>query len=579
MEAGDPALNDGDTSLTEGDPSLESGNGSSPAAFVAAGVVAAAVASPTATLTLEQRLHLLDILFDRMPMGIIVTDRDGRLRHWNKTFQAFVEEIAGWSLNDLASGPQCHDLYRCENAEAVRPLIERALAGETVSQQALPLQFHGNVYYRDVVVTPLTEHGEVAGAVAVSVDVTGRELAYRTLEQRVEERTREVERRRQVAESLRGILAALNSSRTLNDILDYIAAQASQVLDADAVAIYRLRGGVFRIQIARGLDAEYVQRMFIRPGEGPLGRAVEARQPAAVTDIAAEILALPEVREDPIRRPLLDRLTTKYRALLAVPLIVKGEVYGGLALYYDSHRTLSDEEVGLAATFADQAALALENAKLRDQTTEEATSAERSRLARDLHDAVTQTLFSASLIADVLPRIWERVPAEGHRCLTDLRRLTRGALAEMRALLLELRPAALEEANLDCLLRQLAEAVAGRSRIAVALSIAELPPLPRDVKIALYRIAQEALNNAARHARASRVELALGALPRGVELRIADDGRGFDPARVSSEHLGLGIMRERADAIGAQLTIESAPGGTLVTAAWSRPAAGNAQQS
>jgi len=408
-----------------------------------------------------------------------------------------------------------------------------------------------------------------------NIDVTDRELAYRTLEQRVEERTREVERRRQVAESLRGILAVLNSSRALNEILDYIAAQAGQLLGADAVALYRLRGEVLRIQIARGLGAEYVQRMFLRPGEGPLGRAVQARQPVLVTDIAAEVRALAQVREDPIRRPLLDRLATRHRAVLAVPLIVKDEVYGGLVLYYHSDRTLSDEEIGLAATFANQAALALENATLRERITEEATSAERSRLARDLHDAVTQTLFSASLIADVLPRVWERVPAEGRSCLNDLRRLTRGALAEMRALLLELRPAALVEAKLDCLLRQLAEAAGERARMAVALSIAEPPFLPCNVKIALYRIAQEALNNAARHARASRVEVALHALPRGVELRVADDGRGFDPTCVSSEHLGLGIMRERADAIGAQLTIESRrERGTLVTAAWSHPAPG-----
>ncbi len=380
---------------------------------------------------------------------------------------------------------------------------------------------------------------------------------------------------RQVAESLRGILAVINSSRALNEILDYIAAQAGQLLGAGAVALYRFRGEVLRIQIAHGLEAEYVQRMFLRPGEGPLGRAVQARQPVLVTDMAAEVRALSQVREDPIRRALLDRLATQHRAVLAVPLIVRGEVYGGLVLYYDSDRTLSDEEIGVAATFADHAALALENATLREQITEEATSAERGRLARDLHDAVTQTLFSASLIADVLPRVWERVPAEGRSCLNDLRRLTRGALAEMRALLLELRPAALVEAKLDCLLRHLAEAAAERARIAVALSIAEPPSLPCDVKIALYRIAQEALNNAARHARASRVEVALRALPQGVELRVADDGRGFDPTRVSSEHLGLGIMRERADAIGAQFTIESGrERGTLVTAAWSRPAPG-----
>jgi signal transduction histidine kinase len=204
---------------------------------------------------------------------------------------------------------------------------------------------------------------------------------------------------------------------------------------------------------------------------------------------------------------------------------------------------------------------------------EAADAAERSRLARDLHDAVTQTLFSARLMADVLPRLWERGPAEGRRCLHDLCRVTRGALAEMRALLLELHPAALEESKLDRLLQQLAEAVTGRTQCSVAASVAELPPLPPDVQVALYRIAQEALNNAARHARAGRVELTLQALPNGVEVRVADNGRGFDPTRVSSDHRGLAMMRERAGAVGARLTIQSErEQGTVVAVTWLQPA-------
>jgi signal transduction histidine kinase len=533
----------------------------------AAGAVETAALSKAA-LTLDQRPRLLDILIDQMPVAVVVLDRDGRLRRWNKVFQATMDGCAGVPLGATVSNPRFLDLYP-GNEDALRPLIAQALAGETVSRQALRLMIRGAAHYADFVAAPLVEREEVVGAVLVGICVTDRELAYRTLEQRIEEGTQEVERRRRVAESLRGILAVLNSSRTLNEILDYIAAEACQVLGADAAAVHRLQSGVFRIQVARGLDADHVQRMFIRSGEGLLGRAVEARQPVAITDIPGEILALPEIREDPIRRPLLERLALRYRTMLAVPLTVKSEVYGGLMLYYARHRALSDEEIGLAATFADQAALAVENAKLRDQSTE-AAAAERGRLARDLQDAVTQTLFSASLMADVLPRLWERVPAEGRRCLDDLRRLTKGALAEMRSLLLELRPAALEEAKLDCLLRQLAEAVTGRARLAVALSIAEPPSsLPRGVQIALYRIAQEALHNAARHARAARVDLELRALSQGLELRVADDGRGFDAARVSSEHLGLRIMRERADAIGALLTIESErERGTAVTVTW-----------
>ena len=206
---------------------------------------------------------------------------------------------------------------------------------------------------------------------------------------------------------------------------------------------------------------------------------------------------------------------------------------------------------------------------LAQQAAEAAVAAERSRLARDLHDAVSQTLFSASLIAEVLPRIWERYPDEGRRRLEELRQLSRGALAEMRALLLELRPTALVEAELGDLLRQLAEAITGRARVPVAVEVEGECALPPEVKVALYRIAQEALNNVAKHAEASQVNVSLHCEPDVVKLQVADDGRGFDPASIPPDHLGVGIMRERAEAIGAMLTVESEIGhGTEVVALW-----------
>jgi two-component system nitrate/nitrite sensor histidine kinase NarX len=144
----------------------------------------------------------------------------------------------------------------------------------------------------------------------------------------------------------------------------------------------------------------------------------------------------------------------------------------------------------------------------------------------------------------------------------------------MRTLLLELRPAALAEAELGELLRQLAEAMTGRTRVPVTLTVKGRRALPPDVQIALYRLAQESLNNVARHAEAGAVAMSLRSGPEGVEIRVGDDGRGFDMARVAPDHLGLRIMRERADAIGATLAIESAPGmGTQVIVRWTDTAA------
>jgi PAS domain S-box-containing protein len=206
---------------------------------------------------------------------------------------------------------------------------------------------------------------------------------------------------------------------------------------------------------------------------------------------------------------------------------------------------------------------------LAQQTKEQVAAAERNRLARDLHDAVSQTLFSASLIAEVLPRIWERNPEDGRRQLEEVRQLTRGALAEMRMLLLELRPSSLIEAELPYLLNQLGESINGRACLPVIVSIEGQFSFPPEVKVALYRIAQEALNNVSKHAGASQANVNLLCESDKITLKITDDGRGFDTTGVPSDSLGLGIMHERAEDILASLSVQSRTGqGTEVMVVW-----------
>ena len=203
-----------------------------------------------------------------------------------------------------------------------------------------------------------------------------------------------------------------------------------------------------------------------------------------------------------------------------------------------------------------------------------ATSQERQRLARDLHDAVSQTLFAVSLIAEVLPRIYEKNAAKGQARLEELRQLTRGALAEMRTLLLELRPAALADMSLPELLRQFSDAIIGRARIPVQMELGECSDLPPEVKVAFYRISQEALNNVAKHSGATHAWVALSCTDRAIHLVVRDDGAGFDPNAIPAGHLGLAIMRERAEAIGASLSVTSRPGeGSAVSLAWEPPVA------
>lgn len=393
-------------------------------------------------------------------------------------------------------------------------------------------------------------------------------------------RHREDEQRRRVAEGLRDILGILNSNRPLEEVLRFIICEAGHVMGTDSGALYRLRKdkGILVMEAACGLPEEFLNRTAVPLGAGAIGQAVLLRKPVVSTDIPAVVAKSPDTGLD----FQLKWLSEQCNGLLAVPLVCKDEVYGGIALYFKKSsgkfsccREFSKEEIDLAAAFADQAALAIDNAMLREQAEKLAVTAERSRLARDLHDSVTQTLFSSSLIAEVLPRIWERNPADGKKRLDELQQLTRGAMAEMRTLLLELRPTALAEARLEDLLKQAAEATQGRARIPVSLKIEGSAGLPMDIKVALFRITQEALNNIAKHSGANQVDIAMSCFGGEsgkaccVLLSIRDDGRGFDPGEVTGEHLGLGIMRERAEAINAVFTVHSKIGeGTEIRVLW-----------
>jgi two-component system nitrate/nitrite sensor histidine kinase NarX len=212
------------------------------------------------------------------------------------------------------------------------------------------------------------------------------------------------------------------------------------------------------------------------------------------------------------------------------------------------------------------------NAELYEHAQALAALQERQRLAQNLHDAVNQSLFSAGLIAEVLPRLWKRDPDQAQQSLEDLRRLTRGAQAEMRALLAELLPATLTDTELGDLLILLGNAFTGRTNIPVDVTVTDEGSLPAETQVAFYRICQEALNNTAKHAKASRVEIDLHHTSGELKLLIRDNGRGFGTSELTpSGHYGLAMMRERAEAVGAELIVSSRPAqGTQISILWKK---------
>jgi PAS domain S-box-containing protein len=634
-------------------------------------------------------------------------------------------------------------------------------AGGEFRRRAQDVRRDGSVFDVEVFGRGFTYHGQLA-LLGVVRDVTEQVHAYRLLEERVVERTREIERRREVAEGMREILAVVNSQRSLDDILAFLVTQASRILGSAASAIYlpEVSDGqtVLAVRAFHGLDENYAA-VKIPSGRAGTGLAFELRRPVGVYDVAAAMPVDPSeargleleyfpshiraVRMSPGERVLWRGAPVSgYRAALAVPLSAKDDRLGVLTLYYRAPREFSDEEVWLATAFADQAALAVENARLFTQSERQrrqmeilyrademlhrslqlqdvlralvevatdvlgadktsvliwdaahehlvigaargyapetlarlvfnpgegiagrvavsgqpmmvddshtdprtaprinaitapeeirsyvcvpivvkgevfavfsvnyyqpqqfsdddlrplealaqraavaiqnaelyeraqhaAVLEERQRLARELHDAVTQTLFSASLIAEVLPRLWDRDPTQVRPRLEELRRLSRGALAEMRTLLVELRPAALADMQLGDLLRQLAEATTSRGSVLVDVELDGEPArLPPEVNVGLYRLAQEALNNVSRHAEARHAWVRLRSQPGWLDLQIRDDGCGFnpDPALIPPGHFGMRIMRERAEALNLTLEVASQAGiGTTINIGW-----------
>jgi signal transduction histidine kinase len=255
------------------------------------------------------------------------------------------------------------------------------------------------------------------------------------------------------------------------------------------------------------------------------------------------------------------------KAWMAVPLKSREAVMGVLRVDHEEPDFFDAERVRLLTAVGSQTGLAMRHAQLLSQQKDQAVVAERNRIARDLHDAVSQTLFAANVIAGTLGRLAARLvemdPNAGalQQQAEALERLNKGALSEMRLLMFELRPDALQHLPLAELLQHAIDALASRGTIEVSHRLAREDRLPSATRVQLYRIAQEALSNIGRHSGASHavIEWIVPEQGTGGRLRIADDGHGFDAGVSPPGHFGLRNMAERAAEIGATWHIASGP--------------------
>jgi len=439
-----------------------------------------------------------------------------------------------------------------------------AKQGSVLETTVIHLRKDGSQFYAEAHRSAIQYRGHTCMLIVLR-DISQRIQADKILDNRLEKRSREQS-------------ALLAISHTLASTLEF---QPGLILDQLRAIIEYTHGGLFVLEDSR-LVTLAVRGTLQLEQSPPLSIHLQSEETVTTLFNKHRPNRIGDVRSDSAQAQFLRSLLEDGAAVLLegmrswmwVPLAVKGRTLGGMGVAHEKQNYFTSHHADLALSVANQAAITLINAELYENAQTLAVLEERQRLAHNLHDAVNQSLFSAGLIAEVLPRLWERDQAEARRSLEDLRRLMRGALAEMRALLAELRPATLTDSELGELIILLGKALSGRSNLPVSIKVAEKIFLPPKVQVAFYRVCQEALYNIAKHAKASQVEIHLDQTDETVLLRIHDNGQGFNPEQKISGHYGLSMMRERAEAAGALFAVASRPGrGTELTIRWTRPSA------
>jgi two-component system nitrate/nitrite sensor histidine kinase NarX len=491
-----------------------------------------------------------DRVVENMSDGVIVLDMHAHIVDMNPAAQ----QMMRCSLEEVLGQPLERFLRRWPGlAERFREVLE-AHTEIILGEEEAPR-------YYDLHISPLYDRREtLIGRLIVLHDIT----EYKKLEAEQERYAaqnarffQEEQRQRKIAEGLRQAMLVLSRSLDYNEIVTEILAQIRRLIPYDSAGFFLKDGDDLRLSNGMGFDYDVVDNRIPLDSRNRTVQAFKHRRTEVIPDVCV----------DPHWHPFSTH--EKVHSAVAAPLVIGEEVIGVLTVDRVEPQAFTDEDVKILQVFANQAAIAFKNAQLHRQAQTVAALDERNRLAQELHDAVNQTLFSAALIAEALPDIWAEDPQHGEEVLEELRLLTQGALAEMRTLLLELRPAALAERNFGELLQHLTKAFANRTRIPVNLVIASDCTLPSEVQIVFYRIAQEALVNIAKHAKATQVSLKFDCTSAEAVLSISDNGCGFDINCVLVGHFGVTIMHERAEGIGAALDIDSQPGrGVYITLRW-----------
>lgn len=497
-----------------------------------------------AAFTLRADALRIASLFAESPLGVCISSTDGAILASNPTLAAMT------GLSDAELG-QTNAAELCHLSDLFRGVARQAAITTEVSFPGRD----GAITFARLNVSPVggIEQGGLLWVFEDSAHIVQASEALRQAHTTLTLRHR-------IAEGLRTVMAALNSNQPLEHVLSMIAADARDMLGASCVAICSVDGESGGLVLRGGSGASETLNHLITGVLSPalLDEAVRVGRPMVVG--GDHSLYEPGSNS-------ADSANAR-QAVLFVPIVVDGAGFrGGILLQFTDRPTVSAVDGEFSMLFAGKAVLTIENAQLRASSQEIATTNERNRMARELHDSVTQSLYGIVLNSDAtLLALAAGNTEKAELRLQQLKEIAREAMTETRLLIYHLRPSILEEQGLMAALRERLEAVEARSGLEVALQIEDDVVLPAATEAELLKMILEGLNNIIKHARAKHVQLQITARSGYCQVILTDDGSGFDVA-TSARYGGYGLktIEERLQQIGGTVSITSQPGaGTQV---------------
>jgi PAS domain S-box-containing protein len=467
---------------------------------------------------------------------IVVFNQDLDLRY------TWVYNLQGYTDQSIL-GKTDADLYSAEDAARLTALKRRVMAAGLLTREEVCVSVGDRVTYYDITLDPLfDEAGEVIGITCAATDITERKQIYEQMQRRLAE-----------SESVQKIARGLLQKVGLDEVLKIVCVEAMRLTGATGSAVLLLEeDGWLRVTHSEGIPEFPFRRLPVK--ESFAGRAFQTGNHVWV-DLRD---SNPEQAAQKLQGyPWIQGVTS----LFVVPLRVETKIIGVINIL-DKPGELTQEDRRVIDLFADQAAIIIEHVRLQVQSEQFAVLEERQRLARELHDSVTQALYSVTLYADAArmafsAKKWEALETN----LQEVRNMAREAMYDMRLLVFELRPFMLETEGLVSVLRARLAAVEDRAGLKTEVIVEGERRLPIAIEEELYRVAQEGLNNVIKHAHAREVKIIIVYEENVITLQMIDDGQGFEQGSVrQSGGFGLQGIMERVQRLEGSLEIDSAPG-------------------